>query len=141
MREIWRPVPSLEGVLASNIGRILLPPSYAPLPHGGFRGYYPEPTFGVRALKGRNYYYMNLVSRRFGNIRVHRAVCEAFHGESPFDRAVVMHLNDDATDNRIENLKWATQKENLNTEAFLAYCRGRTGENSPTRKYLSRLNA
>ena len=136
MAEIWKPVPSFEGILASNIGRILLPPSYAPLHHGGYRGYFPEPTFGVRTLKGRAYYFMNVYSRRFGNIRIHRAVCEAFYGPAPFDRAVVMHLNDDATDNRIENLKWGTQKENLNSEAFLAYCQSRTGENSPWRKHL-----
>jgi hypothetical protein len=83
---------------------------------------------------------MNVYSRRFGNIRIHRAVCEAFYGPAPFDRAVVMHLNDDATDNRIENLKWGTQKENLNSEAFLAYCQSRTGENSPWRKHLRAEN-
>jgi len=42
-----------------------------------------------------------------------------------------MHLNDDQTDNRPENLKWGTQRENLNTPSFISYCRSRTGGNNP----------
>ena len=41
-----------------------------------------------------------------------------------------MHLNEDSSDNRPENLMWGTQKENLNAPGFIAYCKGRTGENS-----------
>lgn len=42
-----------------------------------------------------------------------------------------MHLDENAANNRASNICWGTQKENLNAEGFLAYCRGRTGENSP----------
>jgi len=54
-----------------------------------------------------------------------------FHGQKPFPKAVVMHIDDDQTNNRREKLKWGTQKENLNTPKFLSYCKSRTGENSP----------
>jgi hypothetical protein len=47
---------------------------------------------------------------------------------------VVLHLNEDALDNRPENLRWGTQKENLNMPKFIEYCKGRTGENSPSAK-------
>lgn len=72
------------------------------------------------------------------NYKVHRLVCEAFHGPAPFEKAVVMHLDDDATNNKPENLAWGTQKQNLNTPAFIAYCKSRTGENSPTVKGKAR---
>ena len=67
-------------------------------------------------------------------MKVHQLVCDAFHGPKPFDGAVVIHINEDGLDNRAENLKWGTQKENLNMPKFLEYCRSRTGSNSPTAK-------
>jgi hypothetical protein len=45
-----------------------------------------------------------------------------------------MHLNENSDDNRPENLAWGTQKQNLNAPGFIAYCKSRTGENSPTAK-------
>lgn len=66
--------------------------------------------------------------------KVHRLVCEAFNGPPPFQGAVCMHLDEDYRNNRPDNLAWGTQKENLNAPGFIAYCRSRTGENSPTAK-------
>lgn len=43
---------------------------------------------------------------------VHRHVCRAFHGESPEDKPFVDHKNRIESDNRPENLRWATAKEN-----------------------------
>jgi len=77
---------------------------------------------------------MGAYNKFFGNIKVHRVVCEAFHGPAPFPKSVVIHLNEDATDNRAENLKWGTQKENLNMPKFIDYCRNRIGENNPRHK-------
>ena len=125
MAEIWKPVPSLDGVMASSEGRILLPPRHAALPHGGFRLYTPKPVRGVvtRATKTARHTYRGIYARHFGNIKVHRAVCEAFHGPPPFDGAVVIHIDENAHNNRPENLKWGTQKENLNMPKFKAWCR------------------
>lgn len=143
MAEIWKPVPSLPGVMASSEGRLLLPPSYSPLPNGGYRSYLPEPVIGVecRASKNASYVYRGLWTRRYGNISVHRAVCEAFHGPAPFDGAVVIHKDENALNNRPSNLKWGTQKENLNAPGFLEYCRQRTGDRSPRAKWLSKRDA
>jgi len=47
--------------------------------------------------------------------KVHQLVCEAFHGPKPFEKAVVIHIDEDAHNNRPENLMWGTQKENLTT--------------------------
>jgi hypothetical protein len=143
--EVWRPVPSEPGVLASSLGRVLLPPSYAPMARGGYRAYWPQPTYGqeARAAKDAAHSYrLVLVARKGSEARqasrkVHQLVCEAFHGPKPSPNAVVIHINEDAHDNRPENLKWGTQKENLNAPGFLAYCRGRTGNNSPVSKARS----
>lgn len=136
MNEIWKPVPSMPGVKASSLGRILLPQRAAEMPNGGIRIYKPKPIFGTKtkASKNARHTYMGVFSKFFGNIKVHRAVCEAFHGPKPFEKAVVIHLNEDATDNRPENLKWGTQKENLNMPGFIKYCKSRTGKNNPAYK-------
>lgn len=72
-----------------------------------------------------------MFTKKFGNVKIHRLVCEAFHGPPPFPNAVVIHFNENALDNRPENLRWGTQKENLNMPGFIAYCKSRTGENNP----------
>jgi hypothetical protein len=130
MREIWKPVPSEPGVMASNWGRILQSPKYAPLPNGGYRTYLPEPRFGQvsRATKTASHEYRLVMLWRRGENRqsprkVHQLVCEAFHGPKPFPTAVVIHLDEDAHNNRPENLKWGTQKENLNMPKIKAYHR------------------
>ena len=64
----------------------------------------------------------------YGNIKVHQAVCEAFHGPRPFPNAVVIHLNENGLDNSAGNLKWGTQKENLNAERFIQYRMARKPE-------------
>lgn len=73
---------------------------------------------------------MSLQNRKFGNMKIHRLVCEAFHGSPPFPKAVVIHLDENGKNNNASNLKWGTQKENLNMPKFIAYCKTRTGVNS-----------
>lgn len=125
MAAVWKPVPSYPGMLASSEGEILLPPSHSPLSNGGYRLYTPKPVRGVvsRASSEASHQYLGYWTRAYGNVKVHRAVCEAFHGPSPFDGAVVIHKDENALNNRPENLKWGTQKENLNAPGFRAYCR------------------
>lgn len=130
--EIWRDVPSQPRVLASNFGRIKLKPFYRTLPNGAKCMQQGKPTFGIKmkAAKNAQHEYFGWHIRKIGNLKIHRLVCEAFHGSAPFSRAVVIHLDENALNNRPENLRWGTQKENLNMPKFIAYCRQRTGENS-----------
>lgn len=129
-REIWRVVPSVPDVLVSNKGRLMVVPRTARMPRGGSRQYGGTPHRGAWAKADKRYVYV----RGGKTHRVARLVAEAFHGPAPFPNAVVMHLNENSRDNRPENLQWGTQKENLNAPGFIAYCRSRTGENSPTAK-------
>lgn len=129
MAEVWKPVPSLPGVMASSEGRIVLPPRYAPVPGGGFRAYLPKPRHGqiCSAKKGASHKYMIIMVRDETKAaaqapkKVHQLVCEAFHGPKPFPSAVVIHLDENGLNNRPENLKWGTQKENLNMPKFKAW--------------------
>lgn len=134
--ETWLPVPSKPGLMASSWGRVILPVREYAMPNGGLRKTRPVPTYGTRtrASRAARHEYMGIMNRHLGNMKVHRLVCEAFHGPAPFAGAVVIHLDEDATNNRPENLRWGTQKENLNMPGFIAYCKARTGENSPVRK-------
>ncbi len=126
-KEIWRTVPSLPGLLASSLGRLMVAPYSAPLPNGGTRQYGGEPTFGQ--WDGDRFIYL-FKGKTF---RVARLICEAFHGPSR-SGLNCLHKDEDARNNKPYNLEWGTQKKNLNAPGFLAYCRGRTGENSTTAK-------
>jgi hypothetical protein len=65
---------------------------------------------------------------------VHRLVCLAFHGLPPVDKSGSLHKDENALNNRPENLYWGDQKNNLNAPGFLAHCRSRTGDANPYRK-------
>lgn len=118
---------------------IKLPNSQAKMPHGGIRNYETKWVRGTRtkASKNARHEYYGLFYRG-KNYKVHRLVCEAFHGPSPEGKSVVLHDNEDALDNRPSNLRWGTQEENLNAPGFIEYCKGRTGENSPRAKWAKR---
>lgn len=132
-----KPIPSIHGALANDLGQVKLPESRSKMPNGGERVYKTKWIFGVRrrASKTARHEYFGVMYRG-KNYKIHRLVCEAFHGQPTNDRPVVIHIDEDATNNRPENLKWGTQKENLNMPSFIEYCRSRTGENSPTKKRL-----
>lgn len=123
-KEIWRAVPSLPGVLASSYGRLMVSPYIAPAPKGGTRQYGGEPTFGQ--WDGERYIYPH----KGRTYKVARLICEAFHGPAP-EGMNCLHDDENARNNKSDNLKWGTQKENLNAPGFIAYCKSRTGDNNP----------
>lgn len=108
------------------------------MPNGGTRTYKTEPTFGwIQKVNNYERYVFTNRKRGVNNKKVHQLICEAFHGPKPFEGAVVMHKDDNPLNNHKDNLKWGTQKENLNTEKFIAYCKSRTGNNSPVIKGMN----
>lgn len=135
-----KPIKTIPGALARSDGRIKLPETKAAMPHGGERTYKTKWVLGVRwkASKTARHEYFG-TRYRGKNYKVHRLICEAFHGPAPEGKPVVLHLNENSLDNRPENLRWGTQKENLNMPGFIAYCKSRTGERSPTVKGRNKL--
>lgn len=110
--EIWKDVPSRPGIKVSNKGRVLLSPKTVPMPNGGVRVYIPEPRRGsvAKASKTARHQYLKVQCSEHGNMKVHRLVCEAFHGPAPFPGAVVIHIDENALNNDASNLRWGTQK-------------------------------
>lgn len=68
----------------------------------------------LRPSKHQYGYHMYMLCVKFQKrlFSAHRLVLLAFVGERP-ENAVIRHLNDNPTDNRLCNLAYGTQKENL----------------------------
>lgn len=115
----------------------MIVPKVGKMPYGGERQYSGRARVGQWAADHKRYIFYY----RGKTYKVARLVCEAFHGPAPFKGAVCMHLDENARNNRPENLRWGTQKENLNAPGFLNYCRARVGENSPSAKHQKRKAA
>lgn len=90
--EIWKPYIGDQRYSVSSLGRV--------------RGIYSQ----LLSPKTHRQGYLWL---RVGNKHclVHRLVAETFI-PNPENKATVNHINANKTDNRIENLEWATQTEN-----------------------------
>jgi hypothetical protein len=131
--EIWKFVPSFPDIQASNFGRIKLPETQSKMPNGGTRVYKTKPVLGTKrkAAKTALREYYGITSSKHGNLKVHRLVCEAFHGVPNSPNLFVLHIDENALNNKADNLKWGTQKENLNAPKFIEYCKSRTGEKNP----------
>lgn len=52
---------------------------------------------------------------------IHRLVAMVFHADSKGNNNIVLHLDDDKTNNHKSNLKWGSQSENIK----MAYDKGR----------------
>ena len=101
--EVWASVPGLPLYEVSTEGRVR---STGDALKGG----------RIRKLRQKNngYFEVNLWSReqrRYSFRLVHRLVLEAFVGTAP-EGFVACHGNGDRADNRLSNLRWASQKDN-----------------------------
>lgn len=109
--EGWMPIPGYEGRYdVSDMGRVR---SYV----GGGGRIDPVPILMRQSsIKPRGYFVVRLYSGKAGastGMLVHRLVLFAFVGPPPESQKHACHGNDNPTDNRLSNLRWGSQSENV----------------------------
>ena len=107
MTEIWKKIPNASKYEVSNTGEIR---SWN-TPKGGIS---PQPRLMKKKLNNKVGYYNVGITYDDGTQKtryVHRLVAEAFLGYQK--DSLVRHLNDNRLDNRVENLAWGTQRQNM----------------------------
>ena len=113
--EIWKPIKDFEGYYeVSNIGRV--------------RSLNYKRTGKEKILTNIEDYkgYLEVVLTKNGKrkqFKVHRLVAEAFI-PNPENKPCIDHINTIKSDNRVENLRWVTYKENSNNEKTLEKFKG-----------------
>ena len=116
--EVWRPIPKFEGYYeASNMGRIksLDRTIEKPDKKTGKINYMTRKgkIFKIRFKQNRRYMVIRLC--KYGyilNAPVHRVIAMTFI-PNPDNKPQVNHINGIKTDNRVENLNWVNNSENV----------------------------
>ena len=110
--EVWKDITEYEGLYqVSNIGRIKSLERYSANQWSEKARFREEKILSYQLTKDG---YPSIKLSKNGNAirhRIHRLVALCFL-ENPFGKEQVNHINGIKTDNRVENLEWATQNEN-----------------------------
>jgi hypothetical protein len=120
--EIWRPIGDFENYQVSSLGRVRqMGRTYSRKEPRWNCGKDQSITIKPKILNGWTRIHKGRPAVKFVALRksgktltfrVHRLVLDAFSGPCPIG-AEGCHNNGNALDNRIENLRWDTHKENI----------------------------
>lgn len=106
-KELWLPIKGFEGRLeVSNMGRVRSVERVVAF--GSSRRKVHQTIY--KLFDDKDGYKMAGISGKA--IKVHRAVAEAFI-PNPENKPQVNHIDGDKSNNRVDNLEWATQEENM----------------------------
>lgn len=117
LTEIWKDIPGYEGLYqASNLGRIRSLDHISKGGHGALTQIRYGRLLKPRCKKGKyvDYYTVSLcLDGKPINYYVHRLVWITFNGDIP-KNLVISHIDEDSSNNRLDNLMACTQRENVN---------------------------
>lgn len=138
--EEWKDIKGYEGLYqVSNIGRIKSN-SRAILRKNKRILRIKERIIKLQLNKDNGYYYVGLHNEGIMQIKpVHRLVAETFI-PNPTNLPCVDHINGEKTDNRVENLKWCTFKENSNNPLTREYMKNTVWASEERNMKISLLN-
>lgn len=112
MAETWKPIPGWEGYYEVSEAGLIRSVDRKIVTKAGWEQLRRGQTLSRHANDAGYLYSMASMESVQKRIWVHRAVLEAFGSPRPTGK-VCMHIDNDPTNNRAENLKWGTQKENI----------------------------
>lgn len=126
MLEIWRDVIGYEGLYeVSNLGRV------RSLEYQGKKREIPL-IIGGYETKGGYLQVCLCKDKKYRFLLIHRLVCESFILNRKMKKGEVCdHLNTIRHDNRVENLRVCSRKENMNNPLTIAKMKGRTNAAIP----------
>lgn len=135
--EVFKPIKGYEGSYEiSNLGRVKSLSRMVKGKGGGLRRV-PERIMSVRT-GGREYLHATLcLNSKYKTRTVHGLVAEAFLDADP-SRPQVNHINGDKFDNRVENLEWVTQSENMLHSYKMGLHKRKVGSEVPGAKLTER---
>lgn len=110
--EEWRPVPGYEGLYEVSFDGEIRSLDRVTVSKVGISRKFHGKTLAPRE-DADGYLEVNLYRGSKGKTaKVHRVVCEAFHGV-PSEGEVSLHYDDDPANNRADNLRWGTMSDNM----------------------------
>lgn len=106
--EIWKDAVGWEGEYeVSNIGRVRSKSRYVK------QNYWREGKILITCISKLGYEQVPLRTKRMSkNTSIHRLVAQAFI-PNPENKPEVNHLDNNRSNNKVENLEWVTKSENL----------------------------
>lgn len=105
--EEWRVINGYPNYEVSNLGKVrsyVYRTAISPIPH----------LLSPR-IDHNGYHFVNLYNsnHKMKSVKLHRIVATAFI-PNPNNYPQINHLNENKSDNRVENLEWCTAKHNVN---------------------------
>lgn len=134
MEEIWKGIKGYESrYQISNIGRVKSLRKYV-------YNHFSKEKILTPVVTKKGYLQIRLSDgKKFKGYRIHRLVAEAFI-PNPENKPQVNHINGNKQDNRVENLEWCTNKENMIHAAKNKLLKDVSGNKNPNCKKINQYD-